>query len=107
MLFYGLFSILFAVSLGIAAAFVRRFLSNLRKNILLNLLNKKFQITFYRNYTNDTHGYHCYKTNDKRFVTHTFQIFKLVDKPIAAIAIVKKILDENFIIPINSIHSLL
>jgi hypothetical protein len=29
--FYGLFSILFAVSLGIAAAFVRRFLSNLRK----------------------------------------------------------------------------
>ena len=29
--FYGLFSILFAVSLGIAAAFIRRFLSNLRK----------------------------------------------------------------------------
>ena len=29
--FYGLFSILFAVSLGIAAAFMRRFLSNLRK----------------------------------------------------------------------------
>jgi uncharacterized membrane protein YfcA len=29
--FYGLFSILFAVILGIAAAFIRRFLSNLRK----------------------------------------------------------------------------
>ena len=29
--FYGLFSILFAVFLGIAAAFIRRFLSNLRK----------------------------------------------------------------------------
>jgi hypothetical protein len=29
--FYGLFSILFAVSLGIAAAFIRRGLSNLRK----------------------------------------------------------------------------
>ena len=29
--FYGLFSILFAVILGIGAAFIRRFLSNLRK----------------------------------------------------------------------------
>ena len=29
--FYGLFSILFAVSLGIAAAFIRKFFSNLRK----------------------------------------------------------------------------
>ena len=29
---YGLFSIVFAVSLGVAAAFIRRFLSNLRKN---------------------------------------------------------------------------
>ena len=29
--FYGLFSILFAVTLGIGAAFIRRFLSNLRK----------------------------------------------------------------------------
>ena len=29
--FYGLFSIMFAVFLGIAAAFIRRFLSNLRK----------------------------------------------------------------------------
>tara|TARA_B100001059_G_scaffold146927_1_gene146746 strand:- start:369 stop:716 length:348 start_codon:yes stop_codon:yes gene_type:complete len=29
--FYGLFSILFAVSLGISAAFIRRGLSNLRK----------------------------------------------------------------------------
>ena len=29
--FYGLFSIMFAVLLGIAAAFIRRFLSNLRK----------------------------------------------------------------------------
>ena len=28
---YGLFSIIFAVSLGVAAAFIRRFLSNLRK----------------------------------------------------------------------------
>ena len=32
--FYGLFSILFAVCLGIAAAFIRRFLSNLRKKYL-------------------------------------------------------------------------
>jgi len=29
--FYGLFSILFAVILGISAAFIRRFLSSLRK----------------------------------------------------------------------------
>ena len=29
--FYGLFSIMFAIILGIAAAFIRRFLSNLRK----------------------------------------------------------------------------
>ena len=29
--FYGLFSIMFAVVLGIAAAFIRRFLSGLRK----------------------------------------------------------------------------
>ena len=33
--FYGLFSILFAVSLGIAAAFLRRFLSNLRKKYFI------------------------------------------------------------------------
>ena len=32
--FYGLFSIMFAVLLGIAAAFIRRFLSNLRKRYL-------------------------------------------------------------------------
>ena len=29
--FYGLFSIMFAVVLGIAAAFIRRFLSKMRK----------------------------------------------------------------------------
>jgi hypothetical protein len=28
---YGLFSIVFAISLGVAAAFIRRFFSNLRK----------------------------------------------------------------------------
>ena len=33
--FYGLFSIMFAVILGIAAAFIRRFLSNLRKKYLV------------------------------------------------------------------------
>ena len=33
--FYGLFSILFAVSLGIAAAFIRKFLSNLRKKYFI------------------------------------------------------------------------
>ncbi len=32
--FYGLFSIMFAVTLGIGAAFIRRFLSNLRKKFL-------------------------------------------------------------------------
>ena len=32
--FYGLFSILFAVILGIGAAFIRRFFSNLRKKYL-------------------------------------------------------------------------
>ncbi len=32
---YGLFSIIFAVSLGVAAAFIRRFLSNLRKKYFL------------------------------------------------------------------------
>tara|TARA_B100001093_G_scaffold217122_1_gene208345 strand:- start:273 stop:629 length:357 start_codon:yes stop_codon:yes gene_type:complete len=32
--FYGLFSILFAVSLGIAAAFIRRSISKLKKNYL-------------------------------------------------------------------------
>ena len=31
---YGLFSILFAVSLGVGAAFIRRFFSNLRKKYL-------------------------------------------------------------------------
>ena len=29
---YGLFSIVFAISLGVAAAFIRRFFSNLRKS---------------------------------------------------------------------------
>jgi hypothetical protein len=29
--FYGLFSIMFAVLLGVGAAFIRRFISNLRK----------------------------------------------------------------------------
>ena len=33
--FYGLFSIMFAVILGISAAFIRRFLSNLRKKYLI------------------------------------------------------------------------
>jgi len=33
--FYGLFSILFAVCLGISAAFIRRFLSNLRKKYFM------------------------------------------------------------------------
>ena len=31
---YGLFSIIFAVTLGVSAAFIRRFLSNLRKKYL-------------------------------------------------------------------------
>ena len=35
--FYGLFSILFAVLLGIGAAFIRRFLSNFRKKYLANI----------------------------------------------------------------------
>ncbi len=35
--FYGLFSILFAVILGIGAAFIRRFFSNLRKKYLANI----------------------------------------------------------------------
>jgi hypothetical protein len=29
--FYGLFSIMFAIILGVAAAFIRRFISNLKK----------------------------------------------------------------------------
>ena len=33
--FYGLFSIMFAIFLGVAAAFIRRFISNLRKKLLL------------------------------------------------------------------------
>ena len=33
---YGLFSILFAISLGVGAAFIRRFFSNLRKKYLKN-----------------------------------------------------------------------
>ena len=33
--FYGLFSILFAIFLGVAAAFIRRFVSNFKKKILI------------------------------------------------------------------------
>ena len=33
--FYGLFSIMFAIFLGVGAAFIRRFFSNLKKKILL------------------------------------------------------------------------
>jgi uncharacterized membrane protein YfcA len=33
--FYGLFSIMFAIFLGVSAAFIRRFFSNLRKKLLL------------------------------------------------------------------------
>jgi len=33
--FYGLFSIMFAVILGMSAAFIRRFISNLKKKILV------------------------------------------------------------------------
>ena len=33
--FYGLFSIMFAVFLGVAAAFIRRFISNFKKKILI------------------------------------------------------------------------
>ena len=39
--FYGLFSIMFAIFLGVAAAFIRRFISILRKKYYPNLLNKK------------------------------------------------------------------
>ena len=39
--FYGLFSIMFAIFLGVAAAFIRRFVSILRKKYYPNLLNKK------------------------------------------------------------------
>ena len=31
--FYGLFTIMFAIILGVGAAFIRRFISNLRKNL--------------------------------------------------------------------------
>jgi hypothetical protein len=31
--FYGLFSIMFAVFLGVAAAFIRRFISNFKKKM--------------------------------------------------------------------------
>ena len=34
--FYGLFSIMFAVFLGVAAAFIRRFVSNFRKKLMVN-----------------------------------------------------------------------
>ena len=33
--FYGLFSIMFAVFLGVAAAFIRRFVSNFKKKLLV------------------------------------------------------------------------
>jgi len=33
--FYGLFTIMFAIVLGVSAAFIRRFISNLRKNLLV------------------------------------------------------------------------
>ena len=36
--FYGLFSIMFAVLLGIAAAFIRRIFSNLRKNFFKKIV---------------------------------------------------------------------
>jgi len=39
--FYGLFSIMFAIFLGVAAAFIRRFVSILRRKYYPNLLNKK------------------------------------------------------------------
>ena len=38
--FYGMFSILFAVSLGIAAAFIRRFFSNLRKKYFVKTVKQ-------------------------------------------------------------------
>ena len=44
--FYGLFSIMFAVLLGIGAAFIRRFISNLRKlyYIIIDKLSEVPQI---------------------------------------------------------------
>ena len=39
--FYGLFSIMFAIFLGVAAAFLRRFISILRKKYFPKILNKK------------------------------------------------------------------
>ena len=33
--FYGLFSIMFAISLGVGAAFIRRFISNLKNKMLV------------------------------------------------------------------------
>tara|TARA_Y100001980_G_C14438818_1_gene225442 strand:- start:462 stop:803 length:342 start_codon:yes stop_codon:yes gene_type:complete len=33
--FYGLFTIMFAILLGVSAAFIRRFISNLRKKIMI------------------------------------------------------------------------
>jgi hypothetical protein len=33
--FYGLFTIMFAITLGIGAAFIRRFFSNFKKKILM------------------------------------------------------------------------
>ena len=37
---YGLFSIIFAITLGVSAAFIRKFLSNLRKQYFANKLKK-------------------------------------------------------------------
>jgi hypothetical protein len=36
-IFYSVFSILFAVSLGVGAAFIRKFFSNLRKKYALKV----------------------------------------------------------------------
>ena len=36
-IFYSVFSILFAIFLGVAAAFIRKFFSNLRKKYLLKV----------------------------------------------------------------------
>ena len=33
--FYGLFTIMFAIILGVGAAFIRRFISNFRKKLLV------------------------------------------------------------------------
>jgi hypothetical protein len=33
--FYGLFTIMFAITLGIGAAFIRRFFSNFKKKMLI------------------------------------------------------------------------